>query len=271
MENMGGIRPGWQEKDAEAELMRNGVRKWILRAGHDLRETPAPALLSVLCAAAFCPLIAVGAVITGAAAVAGIGVLSSVGGGVLGDVITNAIDRLRRQKGERSTSESEVEKVLADEIRKVLTAGATDASALRAEIGVVLEEIDLGGAVLREAIESGDKLLRSELITAISILGSDFAEFRFLIGDVAAAAARIQQGLDEERVNTRVIIEQNAGQSAEIRRVREELAIIERRTRPGVRSGKGSPDAEVPWEGCLSLIVNGFWGSWIVNTATVLS
>ena len=69
MKNMGGAGPVLQEADAEAGLMRNGARKWVLRAGRDLRGTSAPALLSMLCAAAFCPLIAVGTDITGAAAV----------------------------------------------------------------------------------------------------------------------------------------------------------------------------------------------------------
>jgi len=141
----------------------------------------------MLCAAAFCPLIAAGIGITGAVAVAGMGVLSSVGGGVLADVITRAIDRLRGESAGGSPSSSEVEKVLADEIGKVLAAGGTAASAMRGEIGKVLKEIDLGGAMLREAIDSGNQQFRSELIAAVSVLGSDFAELRFLVSDVAVA------------------------------------------------------------------------------------
>ncbi len=247
MKNMGGPGTGQHENNVQAGLMRDGAQKWILRAGHDLREISPTALLSLLCAAAFCPVIAVGAGITGAAAVAGIGVLSSVGGGVLTGVITDAIDRLRGHNAESSPSPPEIERALASEIGKVLTAGAADASALRAEIGAVLKQIDLGGDMLREAIDSGNEQLRSDLITAISVLGSDFAELSFLVSDVVAAAARIQHDLDEQRASTRVIIEQNAGQSAEIRRAREDLAIIERRTRPGTPADN---DAEMRWEGC---------------------
>jgi hypothetical protein len=116
MTSMAGAGPGRQENNGQAGLMRDGARKWILRAGRDLREISPPVLLSALCAAAFCPLIAVGAGITGAAAVAGIGVLSSVGGGVLTDVITNSIDRLRGQNAESSPSPAEIEKVLASEL-----------------------------------------------------------------------------------------------------------------------------------------------------------
>ena len=250
MGSMGGAGPGPQEKNAEAALMRNGARKWLLRAGRESRAIPAPALLAMLSAAAFSPLIVVGAGITGAAAVAGMGVLSSVGGGVLTDVITKAIDRLRRQGADGSPPPSEIEKVLASEIGKVLAAGTAAASAMRAEIGQVLEGIDLGGAMLREAIDSGNEQLRSDLVAAVSVLGSDFAELGFLVSDVAAAATRIQQDLDEQRVNTRVIIAQNTGQSAEIRRVREDIAVIERRTRPRTRADEGGPDPEVRWEGC---------------------
>ena len=247
---MSGAGPEPQEKNAEAALMRNGARKWILAAGHNLREIPAPALLAMLCASAFSPLVAVGAGITGAVAVAGIGVLSSVGGGVLTNVISEAIDKLRPQKAGGSPASSDIEKALASEIGKVLASGTDTAAALRAEIGKVLEGIDLGGTMLREAIDSGNEQLRIDLVAAISVLGSDFAELRFLVRDVAAAAARIQRDLDEQRANTRVIIEQNTGQSAEIRRVREDIAVIERRTRPGTRADEGGPDGHVRWEGC---------------------
>lgn len=242
---MGGAGP---EDTSEAGLMRCGARKWIRRTGPDLRGISGPALLSMLCAAAFCPLIAIG--VTGAAAVAGIGVLSSVGSGVLADVIIKAIDRLRAENGEHAASAPGIEQALAAEIGKVLTAGAADAAELRAEIGTVLGKIDLGGAMLREVIESGDEQLRDDLTAAVGVLGSDFTELGFLIKDVAAAAARIQQDLDEQRASTHVIIEQNVSQSAEIRRVREYLAIIERHTRPGLRDGDGAPGSAVRWEGC---------------------
>ncbi len=245
---MGGAGLGRQENTSEAGLMRSGARKWIRRTGHDLRGISGPALLSMLCAAAFCPLVAIG--VTGAAAVASIGVLSSVGSGVLTDVIIKAIDRLRGEDGGHPASPPEIERALSAEIGKVLTGGAADAAELRAEIGTVLGKIDLGDAMLREVIESGDQQLRTDLIAAIGVLGSDFAELGFLIKDVARAAARIQQDLDEQRANTRVIVEQNVGQSAEIRRAREDLAVIERRTRSGPRGDDGGPGAVVRWEGC---------------------
>ena len=85
---------------AEIAQAQGGVRAWVLRSadegGHGLREASAPVLASLLCAAAFAPLVAAGAGVSGAgpAGVAGIGVLSSVGGGVLSGVLAGALDRL---------------------------------------------------------------------------------------------------------------------------------------------------------------------------------
>ena len=71
-------------KQAEIARAQGGVRAWVLRSadegGHGLREGSAPVLASLLCAAAFAPLVAAGAGVSGAgpAGVAGIEVLSSV-------------------------------------------------------------------------------------------------------------------------------------------------------------------------------------------------
>jgi Na+(H+)/acetate symporter ActP len=81
---------GAAAESAEAARMQAGSRAWLLRttrdSGHRLRELSPPALLSLVCAGALAPLLSVGAGITGAVAVAGVGVLSSVGSGVLGEI-----------------------------------------------------------------------------------------------------------------------------------------------------------------------------------------
>jgi WD40 repeat protein len=246
---MGGVGIEDAKRDVEASLMRAGVKRWMKQAGRGLREVSPPTLLSLLCASAFGPLIVAGAGGAGAAVVAGIEVLSSVGSGALAGVIMGAIDRLRDHPGRQSPSAG-IEGLLASEIGKVLAAGGADASALRADIGAVLGEVDLVGAVLREAIESGNEQLRNGLIMAVTALGADFAELGFLIGDLSAAAADIQKGIDEQRAAARVIIEQNAGQAAEIRRAREELAVIERRTRASARRSTAQLDRGPRWDGC---------------------
>ena len=156
-----------------------------------------PRFFSLLCAAAFCPLIAAGAGVAGAGAVAGIGVVSSVGGGVLSGVIASALPgcvhaakgmhphrwRSRRRSPGRSGG------CWRPEI---------NAQVLRGEIAAVLGEIDAGGTMLRAAIDTGNERVRSDVIAAIGVLGAGFAELGFLIEDVARAAAEIQESLDEQ-------------------------------------------------------------------------
>jgi hypothetical protein len=164
-------------------------------------------------------------------------VLSSVGGGVLSGVITSALDRAR-SKGER-TPASDVDALVAGEIERVLAAEDANAAALRAEIGVLLQKIDAGGAALQAAMEQSDELVRGQVIAAMETLGSHFSETRFLIGDVMAAAAQIQKSVDEYGASVRAIIEQNDRQSTDIRLVREDLAVIGRRSQTGPGAGPG--------------------------------
>jgi WD40 repeat protein len=225
---IGGIR-------AEIARMQDGVRAWVPRAVRSarpgLRDTSASALLSMLCAAAFSPLIAVGIGITGTAGIASIGVLSSVGSGVLSSVLASACDRLRSRGGQHEPSQVELEDEIARQIEHVLARQDIEARALRNEIAAVLEQIDAGGIMLRAAIDTGNDNVRRDVVTAIDSLGNDFAEMGFLIKSVAEAAAGIQEGLDKQGANVLTIIEQNAQQSAQIRLVREDLADMVRRDR----------------------------------------
>ena len=111
------------------------------------------------------------------------------------------------------------------------------AEALRAEIAAVLQQIDAGGTVVRAALEEGDERVRRDIIGAVEVLGADFAEMRFLIGDVAVAAARIQESLDVQGADIRAVIEQNRRQSADIRLFRDDVAVIARWLEAG-RAGR---------------------------------
>jgi hypothetical protein len=217
---------------SDIERMQGSLRAWMVRAARGgvrgLRDMPAPALLSLLCAPAFSPLLPAVAGL-GAVAIAGSTVLSSVGGGALSGIITSAVDRAM-PKGAPGGSAAVMEARVAEEIGRVLAAGDADAQALRAEIAAVLRQIDAGGIVVRAALEEGDERVRREIIAAIETLGADFAEMRFLIGDVAVAAALIQQSLDVQGADIRAIIEQNQRQSADIRLFREDVAVMARRS-----------------------------------------
>ena len=232
------------------QQMQDGVRDWVQRAAgrgkRGLRSAPPAVILSLLCASAFCPLL----MATGLAG-AGITVLSSVGGGFLTQVISDALDRLRQHGGGHAPSREDLEAGIAQQIQRVLAAGDERANALRGEIASVLREIDVGGTALRAAMGQSNERVRNEVIAAIGVLGSDFSELGFLIKDVAQAAEEIQKSLDVQGADVRVIIEQNARQSTDIRLVREDLAVIARRARSGEPVGAGRDDGTARWvRGC---------------------
>jgi WD40 repeat protein len=232
----------------EVLQMQEGVHGWVQRiagrGGRGLRSASPLILLSLLCASAFCPLL----MATGVAG-AGVGVLSSVGGGFLTQVISDALDRLRRN-GQARPSRDDLEKGIAQQIARVLAAGDERANALRSEIASVLKQIDAGGTALRAAMEQSNERVRGDVLAAVGVLGSDFEEMGFLIKDVARAAEEIQKSLDVQGADVRVIIEQNARQSTEIRLVREDLAVIAGQAR-SAQPGTGRGDGVAHWvRGC---------------------
>jgi hypothetical protein len=122
---------------------------------------------------------------------------------------------------------------------------------LRSEIASVLKEIDAGGTALRAAMQETNERVRSDVIAAIGVLGSDFSEMGFLLKDVAQAAAEIQQSLDVQGADVRAIIEQNERQSADIRLVREDLAVIVGRVAAAAPSAAPRHDGTGRWlRGC---------------------
>jgi hypothetical protein len=226
--------------------MQASVRAWVLRAAgasvHGIRRMPPHVLLSLLCAAALTPMIpaAVGALtatgLIGAAASAS-GVLSAISGSALSGIIAAAADRHRSKNGPQAHAPDELEDQLAAEISKVLAAEDEKARVLRAEIAELLQKIDAGGTIARTAMEKGNEQVRGDVLAAIGALGTDFVEMRFLIGDVAQAAAQIQESLDVQGADIRTIIEQNREQSADIRLFREHVAAIARRVDSGGLGG----------------------------------
>ena len=74
----------------EVVRLQAGIRDGLLRSAqqgrHELCSVPAPAVPPLLCAVAFGPALAEAAELGGARALAGLGVLSSVGASALGDL-----------------------------------------------------------------------------------------------------------------------------------------------------------------------------------------
>jgi WD40 repeat protein len=234
----------------EIQLMQDGVREWVQqtarRSKSGLRAASPRVLLSLLCASAFGPLFMVGGV-----AGAGIAVLSSVGGGVLTGVVSDALNRLRQHGQADTPSRDDLEKGIAQQIQQILANGDRHADSLRSEIASVLREIDAGGTALRAAMEETNERVRSDVIAAIGVLGSDFSEMGFLLKDVAQAAAEIQQSLDVQGADVRAIIEQNERQSTDIRLVRENLAVITERVAADAPADAARGDGGARWvRGC---------------------
>jgi len=229
-----------QEGDGtEIRRMQDGMRAALVQAaqssGRGLRAFSPRALLSLLCAGAFYQLVPAAEAFskTSSTATAGFEVMSALGAHLLSGVIAKAVENHSGGKRRKASADSadNLQEEIAQQIERALAAGDANAQALLAEIAAVLEQIDAGGVALRAAIEDGNEQVRSDVLAAIGMLGADFGELGFLIKDVARAAAEIQRGLDEQGADVRAIIDQNARQSTEIRLAREDLAVIEWRTR----------------------------------------
>ena len=238
----------------EVERLQAGIRTWLLRTArsgrHELRDVGAATVLPLLCAAAFGPALADGSApaadgLAPAADGAGMGVLSSVGAGVLADLLDGAAGRARSAYGPGDPASRSLqpdlnplapiirslEREIGGSVSKVLAAHDQHADDLRSDIAMVMREIDAGGTVFRAAIEAGDEELEREVLAAFEALGAEFGDMAFMLADLARAAGEIQDSLGGQGADLRATSEKVGRQSADVRMIREELAVIEQRTR----------------------------------------
>ncbi|MGH3202365.1 MAG: hypothetical protein ACRDP5_10010, partial [Streptosporangiaceae bacterium] len=233
----------------EVVRLQAGIREWLLRTArngrHELRGLPAPAVLPLLCAAAFGPALTEAADLDGATAVARVGVLSSVGASALGEILAQALDRVRSAHPGADPSRADIQRDVARSVQEALSAGDSHADQVRSDVAMVLREIDAGGTAFRAAIEAGDEELEHEVLAAVGAVSAEFGELEFLLADLARAAGEIQDSLGGQGTELRAASEQVARQSADVRVIREELAVIEQHTRQWVpgsgRPGQGGP------------------------------
>jgi WD40 repeat protein len=239
----------------EVTRLQTGIREWLLRAArngrHELRGIPAPAVLPLLCAAAFGPALSEVAGLDGAAAVARVGVLSSVGASALSEVLARALDQVRSAHPAADQSRGDIQREISRSLKETLSAGDSRADQVRSDVAMVLREIDAAGTVFRAAIEAGDEELEHDVLTAIEAVSAEFGELEFLLADLARAAGEIQDSLGGHGAELRAASEQVARQSADVRVIREELAAMQERTRLWV-PGSGRPGQDGPrWtDGC---------------------
>ena len=237
----------------EVERLQAGIREWLRRTGRsgprELHQIPASAVLPLLCAAAFGPALADADDLSRDGVLARIGVLSSVGAGALGDVLAGALDRARWAHPSGDLSRTDLQREIARSMKEVLSAANERAAQVRSDVAMVLREIDAGGTVFRAAIEVGDEELQREVLAAVEAVSSEFGEMEFMLADLSRAAGEIQDSLSGQGTELRTTSEQVGRQSADVRMIREELAVIEQRTRQWI-PGSGGPEAPGPsWSG----------------------
>ena len=155
------------------------------------------------------------------------------------------MDRVRSAHPSASPSRSDLQREISRSLREILSANDEYAGEVRSDIAMVLREIDAGGTAFRAAIEAGDEELEHEVLTAAETVSAEFGEMEFLLADLARAAGEIQDSLGGQGAELRAAIEQVARQSADVRVIREELAVMEQRGRPWM-PGSGGPGAGRP-------------------------
>jgi len=240
----------------EVERLRAGIRTWLLRSArsgrHDLGDGDA-GVLPLLCAAAFGSALADG---PDGSAGPRMGVLASVGASILAPLLEEAASQARSAhqpgddqfRGPQQDLNRNLEREISRSVGEILAARDERADELRSDIAMVLREIDAGGTVFRAAIEAGDEELQREVLTAFEALSAEFGDMAFLLADLAQAAGEIQDSLGRQGSELRAASEQVGRQSADVRVIREELALIEQRT------GQWLPGAAAPgprWsDGC---------------------
>jgi WD40 repeat protein len=247
----------------EVERLRAGIRSWLLRsarsARHELRDSGGSAMLPLLCAAAFGPALA-GDGADAAVTVTGprLGVLATIGADALASVLEEA-DHLARSApmagdGQDLSAQQDLSRRLESEISRgigqALAARDERAAELRSDIAMVLREIDAGGTVFRAAIEIGDTELEHGVLTAFEALSSEFGDMAFMLADLARAAGEIQDSLGGQGAELRAASLQTGRQAADVRLIREELAVIEQRARQWQPDPAGPGDAGTGWTGC---------------------
>jgi len=227
----------------EVERLQAGIRTWLMRTArsgrHELRGIGAPAVLPLLCAAAFGPAVAD----TG---LARMGVLVSVGADVLAPLLQEASSRARSASQDAPDLIRNLEAEISRAVAEVLAAGGEHAAGLRSDIAMVMREIDAGGSMFRAAIEAGDEEIEREVLAALESLGAEFGDMAFMLSDLARAAGEIQDSLSGQDAELRAAGGRAIRQSADVRMIREELAVIEQR----VARWQAEPSAPGPgWDG----------------------
>ena len=186
------------------------------------------------------------------------GVLSSIGADALARLLEEAESRARpapvsgddQLPAAQPDLSRHLEREISRGVGKALAARDERAAELRSDIAMVLREIDAGGTVFRAAIEAGDAELEHEVLAAFEALSTEFGDMAFMLADLARAAGEIQDSLGGQGAELRAASLQVGRQAADVRLIREELAVIEQRARQWQPEPAGSAGPGPRWTGC---------------------
>ena len=142
-----------------------------------------------------------------------------------------------------------MEAEISRSVAEVLAARDEHAAGLRSDIAMVMREIDAGGTMFRSAIEAGDEEIERGVLAALESLGAEFGDMAFMLSDLARAAGEIQDSLDGQDAELRAARERAVRQSADVRLIREELAVIEQRAGRRQPEPAGPSAAGPGWDG----------------------
>ncbi|GFJ94094.1 AAA family ATPase [Phytohabitans rumicis] len=176
-------------QDAAVERARGGVRAWVRSAGLRATRTTPYTVLALLVAAAVAPVAAV-TLGAGAAYTALLGQLGAIGAGHFGALLSETANRVRRR-----TPQPTVEQwrdAVAEALGPVLAADDERARALRAEVSQVLRHVDAVAVAFAESSEDSQEL-RQQLAAAVSVLGVEVDELRWMVRDAVAALDGLQE------------------------------------------------------------------------------
>jgi len=227
--------------DDQIQVMRAAVSQVVAERRGGVREMAPSAVAALLCAAALAP-VAAAAVGAGALVVAGVGVLGSVGANVLTGIVDQLVGRLRG----RGRSPGVVRGELVVALEGVLAAGGERADQLKREIAMVLAAVGVNDAVVQAALSTGDAEVAGGWSVALAGLNRDFAEFGFVVEDLARTARETRELLRWEAAQQRHDRERSREQTRLLSQVVDLLAGL------GSAGGESAGPVADParWAGC---------------------
>ena len=223
------------------ERMRLGITSAIRGLG-GARRMSGTSLVALMCASALAPIVAAG-VVVGPVLLAGVGVVGAVGAGVLTDVVTGVVDRLRGDGKE--VSQASVEKELALKLEEALVGQRDSASELREAISALLRGVDAIGAV-GEAGAARDQNLMLTVAEGFAGLDEQFSEFAPVIDDIRRALWDLQESARQQEADRRLERERAREDSLTLVQVRGML----QRWRVPATGPADLGDKDPLWSGC---------------------